>query len=410
MAEASPDKPHSAWIVGEMYKQYKDGNLYDFTIETKDGDIHCHRLILASAFRYFSAMFEANSLLGNISTKSNLHFFDTSSIRKLIEFAYTGEIDLRVDVIEPLVKAAGYLQCDRVMKECDKYLASLVSKLNCMKWYTVASEYSLPQTSKTTYRQVITFFTELIHTDSFVEMHPKDLQGILNDDMLNVESEDHVVEALLVWCSHESNERSQITQELLAHVRFNYCTLDFLKSVNTDPKFDCICTPRFRRYVRHALQHRTGKLCGPRSKKQSWTTSQQPRFSFSKNKLLLIGGHAKKLIDFMDTNLRSCCVWNRTDQEWCKFTELPPHYDQCFEWTVTVASDRFFVTGGYHTTDRQTGDRGDITQTQIQHPTRDVPTSGCGVKVNGIVVPLCCVADGNMARYLPATFSTSLEA
>ena len=358
MTEVSPETTHPVrlgnehfrGLLGEMYQQYKGGCLSDFTIETKNDEIHCHRLILASTFPYFTSYFRTNALLGNDCTRSQLFFLDTKSVRKLVEFAYTGVINFGVDNIESLVEAAGYLQCDYVLTECDKYLAGFVNRNNnCMRYYVLARKFNLPQTSKIAYRQVLTFFADLIHTDSFKNMHPDDLKSFLKDDMLNIESEDLAVEALLVWCSHEPCERRQITQELLSHVRFNYCSISFLKSVTTDPKFNLICTPRFRHCVSNALRHQSEKSRAhhlKKPKRSSERIKQQPRFSYSANKLLLIGGKANKKRN-EDGNLRSCSVWRRTEHEWCEFSKLPEHYDQCFQWEVTAAGDRFFVTGGY---------------------------------------------------------------
>ena len=221
--ESKEEAEESEKFVGyNYYWDVEAGLIGDFTIETKDGEVRCHGGMLRAVFPYFKGLFEMNDLLKKDTTKTKLDFLDHGSIKKLVKFAYTDDIDLVFSEIEHLVEAAGYFQSDKVTKECDKYIAARISPGRSMKWYELSSKYNLHQTLKVSYRQALKFFTFHIHRISLKQLHPNNLQSLLNDDRLNVENEDLVIEALLEWCSHEPSERSEITQELLAHVRFNY--------------------------------------------------------------------------------------------------------------------------------------------------------------------------------------------
>ena len=40
--------------------------------------------------------------------------------------------------------------------------------------------------------------------------------------------------------------------------------------------------------------------------------------------------------------------WNRDEESWTKFTELPDYYTNCHKWSVCAGDGRIFVSGGFH--------------------------------------------------------------
>ena len=147
---------------------------------------------------------------------------------------------------------------------------------------------------------------------------------------------------------HDFESRQQAAKELLKSVRLDHLSEEFLTSLLQDEKYESILPIKFLQCVGSVLCQRFGQGCHSKSKESSLASiaTQQPRFSYSENKLLIIGGTAYDL--WNHTNIRDCMYWNRDEETWTKFTELPDSYINCHKWSVCAGDGRIFVSGGFY--------------------------------------------------------------
>ena len=336
--------------VFEWKEMYDDGHLVDFTIKTSGEDILCHRVILTTKLPFFKVMYDISrySDSGPFET-ADLSFLHPASLKQIIEFAYTSEISCSENDIEQLVDAACYLQADDVIAKCDTFLEETVNKDNSLKFFIIGSTYTLPLITKKASKLVLKHFSSLINTEEFPELHVQDLWTFIHDDSLNVLSEEVVFDAILKWIEYDPVSRQKAANELLKAVRVDHLSEAFLSSLLEDEKYESALPVNFYTYADSVLHQRFGQGQGrhTKSKKSFSAPVQQPRFSYSKNKLLVIGGTAHNL-NKNNENIRDCIYWDRVEESWTKFTELPNCYTDCYEWSVCVGDGRIFVSGGYH--------------------------------------------------------------
>ena len=73
------------------------------TVQSGDVQIRCHRIVLAVATDYFKAMFRCGLEESTLATVQLT--MEPEILTSIVEYMYTGEIELTVDNVERLVKA-----------------------------------------------------------------------------------------------------------------------------------------------------------------------------------------------------------------------------------------------------------------------------------------------------------------
>ena len=286
-------------------------------------------------------MFEMHSLMGSESSSVDLAFLGTEALNKLVTFAYTGIISYDIKTIEPLVQAAGYLQVQEITDECDEQLAKIVTKDNSVKWYVFGRQYSLQSVVKIAEKLILKHFEQVIRCSDFMDMQAEDIIHFMNNHSLNIASEDVVVDAIASWIAHDGVYRIAASHEMLECVRLDLCSTEFLNSILDQTKYDHVVSMSFRNRVRNVLRRRSGT-----SRRVTMVKSNPPRYSYTSKKLLLVGS---KVTDDekKGENVRDCMYWQRSEQQWTKFTELPTHFSRCRQWKVYATNNLLFVSGGF---------------------------------------------------------------
>jgi len=109
----------------------------DTLIFCQSKTIGAHQIILASAIPYFE------KLLLNSETHScrNIHLdqLDPSSLMELIDYVYTGNLEVTENNIEATIKTAGFLEMQNVKNSCvQQVLNSIINANNCIGWKRLA--------------------------------------------------------------------------------------------------------------------------------------------------------------------------------------------------------------------------------------------------------------------------------
>lgn len=99
--------------------------------------IGAHQIILASTIPYFE------ELLGESETRScrqvNLDHLDPHSLMELIDFVYTGNLEITNENIESIMTTAAFLGLQSVKNSCVQFvLSSILNANNCIGWKRLA--------------------------------------------------------------------------------------------------------------------------------------------------------------------------------------------------------------------------------------------------------------------------------
>lgn len=201
--------------------------LCDVTLSVGDEMINCHKVILASVSPYFFAMFNEDMLERNMDVIS-LHDIDPDSLKRLIDYAYTGEITITEENVQVLLPASSLLQIQSVREACCKFLLRQLHPSNCLGIRSFADAHSCKELHSRSHRFALQNFQSVVGTEEFLLLGFNEVQDLISNSQLNICSEEKVFSAVLNWVKHDLTERKKFVSELMTHVRLPLVSREFL--------------------------------------------------------------------------------------------------------------------------------------------------------------------------------------
>ncbi|CAH1271172.1 KLHL21 [Branchiostoma lanceolatum] len=217
----------------ELTRQRKTGEFVDVVVEVEGREYSCHRAVLAT-LPYFKAMFSTN-LLESKAKIITLHDIDSSSFFKLLDFAYTGEIQIGKDDVQDILQVAHMLQVKQVLEYCEKFIQRNLCPSNCVGVMLLADMYGLSSLKTSARRQVMTRFLEVGQSEGFLSLSTKQLLDLLGDKELQVASEDEIALSVMRWLDHESESRKTEVSRILPVFRLPFVRVSVLKKLESHP-------------------------------------------------------------------------------------------------------------------------------------------------------------------------------
>ncbi|XGW14730.1 hypothetical protein V3C99_000755 [Haemonchus contortus] len=176
-------RTHDRSLATKLAALRGDGRFCDVTLIAEDFRISAHRVVLAAYSDYFRAML-TSEMIESRKTEIEIVDIEGAALDALINFCYSGEIQISGVNIPSILQAASLLQLDEIK--------------------------------------------DIIGTEEFHQLSKNQLVQLLSDDELNVPSEEQVFTAVLQWVEFDLSSRKQFLSELLEHVRFPLCRPEFL--------------------------------------------------------------------------------------------------------------------------------------------------------------------------------------
>lgn len=96
--------------------------------------IHAHRSVLSAGCAYFNAMF-TGGLVEEKQELVEIHSIKSSILSIIIDFIYTGNVDITQDNVQELFAAADMLELDEVVSGCIEYLRQQLHYSNALGIY-----------------------------------------------------------------------------------------------------------------------------------------------------------------------------------------------------------------------------------------------------------------------------------
>ena len=212
-----------------VHKLRQKEEFTDVTLQSGDVHIRCHRVVLAVASEYFKAMFRCG--IQENTTDTVQLTMEPDIVINIINYMYTGEIELTVDNVQSLVKACDILQLDALKAGCEDFMMSQVDLTNCVGFFRFAALYRLHKVQMKAKGLMLADFKTVAFNDEFKQLSCSELINCIKDDDMIVDDEDVVVECVLDWVHHDLLNRKSSFEPILRHVRLPYCTSHYLRYV-----------------------------------------------------------------------------------------------------------------------------------------------------------------------------------
>ena len=201
--------------------------LCDVTICVGNRRIFAHRVVLASCSSYFLAMF-TGGMAESFENTVTLKDVDSRAIELLIDFAYTGKLDVTTDTVQSLLYASSLLQLSAIQKACSDFLLRQLHPSNCLGIRSFADAHSCSGLLQASEKYIHENFNDVVRNEEFLSLPMEELAALLSCEELNVDSEEDVYNALISWARQNVEERQTFLAELLGKIRLPLLSAHFL--------------------------------------------------------------------------------------------------------------------------------------------------------------------------------------
>ncbi|NWI46193.1 KLHL3 protein, partial [Picathartes gymnocephalus] len=341
-SEAAEDEKDQRTVTvnpSHMRKAFKVMNelrskrlLCDVVIVAEAVEMEAHRVVLAACSPYFCAMFTGD-MSESKAKKIEIKDVDGQTLRKLIDYIYTAEIEVTEENVQVLLPAASLLQLMDVRKNCCDFLQSQLHPTNCLGIRAFADVHACTELLQQANAYAEQHFPEVMLGEEFLSLSLDQVCSLISSDKLTVSSEEKVFEAVISWINYEKESRLEHMAKLMEHVRLPLLPRDYLvQTVEEEAliKNNNTCKDFLIEAMKYHLLPLDQRqlIKNPRTK---------PRTPVSLPKVMIVvGGQAPKAI-------RSVECYDFEEERWDQVAELPSR--RCRAGVVFMAGSVYAVGG-----------------------------------------------------------------
>ncbi|XP_015681362.1 kelch repeat and BTB domain-containing protein 2 [Protobothrops mucrosquamatus] len=218
--EIQINREYAVSLLEQLNLFYEQHLLTDIVLIVEGTEFPCHKMVLATCSSYFRAMF-MSGLSESKQTHIHLRNVDAATLQTIITYAYTGNLAINDTTVEQLYETACFLQVDNVLHRCREYLIKKMNAENSVRLLGFADLFSCEELKQSAKRMVEHKFTVVYHQEAFMQLSRDLLIDILGSDNLNVEKEETVREAAMLWLEYNTESRSQYLSSVLSQIRID---------------------------------------------------------------------------------------------------------------------------------------------------------------------------------------------
>lgn len=143
-----------------------------------------------------------------------------SGVEQLLNFAYTGNLDMSLAKVTDVLSAATFLQITPAIRLCDKYLRSKMTFENGDELVSLGMTFGLTNLAKYHRNFILKNFMEFSESWTFRNLDAKTLAGYLQEDSLRCPTERQLLACVLKWYDHDRKKREKHIHDVLEKIRY----------------------------------------------------------------------------------------------------------------------------------------------------------------------------------------------
>ena len=209
-------------------KNRDEGFFSDVTIVAGNERIPANRLVLSCYSSYFEGMFKLQ-VRDRYEKFIEITTMDGKVLRALIDFIYTGSINIDEQNVLDLLSGADYLQLQEVKEFCFEFLRSYINVDNSLGVLKTADLYKNKNLKKEMLQYISINLDKVLQTYDFKQLSNEELISCISKlDSSQVE-ESSIFKAIVAWCNCAKKAREKIFPALFKMVQLRKVPIDHLE-------------------------------------------------------------------------------------------------------------------------------------------------------------------------------------
>uniref|UniRef100_A0A8C9RSG9 Intracisternal A particle-promoted polypeptide n=1 Tax=Scleropages formosus TaxID=113540 RepID=A0A8C9RSG9_SCLFO len=218
-AAAYTSDRHARLVLAQINKMRARADFCDVHVRVGCRRFAVHRLVLAASSPYFAALFAGGMSEVN---KEEVHILglEADVFEILLDFIYTGAVNVTVENVQELMVAADMLQLSEVVTICCEFLKTQMDPSNCVGIYQFLEQIACLDMLEFTENYICVHFLEVCVSDEFAGLSKDQLVKLLRSEELRIEDEYQVFTAAMNWILQDVAKKKKYVVEVLDPVRF----------------------------------------------------------------------------------------------------------------------------------------------------------------------------------------------
>ena len=219
-------------LIPSLKTLYDRQSEVDLTLVTQDKEvILCHSIVAAANSPYIQQCLE-NNVKCDIPRPDNNSTFcvqiadvNKNVLSRIVEYFYTGDIEITIADVTDLLLAATVLQVDCLIEKSYDIVHKSLCIINYESFLQFSKSHGIVKLQEICHTFICNDFPNFLVTNEVSKLDVELLISILKEDGCRAESEDMILDAVVKWLqSNSEGVTSEIVERLIDCVRFEHCT------------------------------------------------------------------------------------------------------------------------------------------------------------------------------------------
>lgn len=314
-------------LLSKLNKMRQDPKMYDYQIICNDKILNVHKFILIAISDYFRVMLTESTMKESRENRVELKGFQNSiGLEALINYAYTGQLQITFDNLIILLDAACHLQIKNAINLCSSFLIKNCLKSNCVNILKIADRFALKDVeihiNEFIFKNFVNIYEEA--NEQFLQMTHEQLVAQLKSDTFDVCSELDLFLMVCKWINYDRDSRLIHAYNIMQHIRFMiinpYDLVDHVETVDFMQQI-----PELQKYLTDAYRYHSVPL------RQPLIYNEQTRLR-TKTRLVAVG----------ETNI---FVLNENKNKWEIICNAPLEDNYPYPFAAITINNYLYVLG-----------------------------------------------------------------
>lgn len=219
---------HSSKLLARLQHLRKQTRMCDGVLCVDGRQFEIHRVVVCASSQYFEVLL-SGGMAESFSSMVEIHGVDGDVFSLIMDFIYTGYIDVNEDNVQQLLPAAKMLQLDDIERCCCEFLQRELDPSNCVGIFLFAETHSCTELRKSALDYIHRNFVTVSKQEEFLQLSQETMLQLIESEHLKVDTESHVFEAAMDWVLYDIPRRRECLGRILERIRLPLISENYMK-------------------------------------------------------------------------------------------------------------------------------------------------------------------------------------